>query len=165
MQLRSAEHNSQNTLTSRLAVKRVHLSKVHGVILTDEGRGNSYAFGVGKMGRLGMGDEETRLMPNRIPFTRQVIRAAVGLDHTLLVDSKSDLYAFGSNHYGQLCIEDEYVEAVMEPVRVMSPRKAHSQGVLGVAASAVHSVVWLEDMRVFMFGLDKGQFGKFKRTT
>ena len=70
-------------------------------------KGHLMAFGLGKGGRLGTGDENHRPLPTRIlgPLSRRrVIGIAAALNHSLCSTSDGGLYSWGSNRFGQLGI-------------------------------------------------------------
>jgi Regulator of chromosome condensation (RCC1) repeat len=66
-----------------------------------------YAFGLGKGGRLGTGDEKPCSTPVRVlgPLMKQiVISIAAAQNHSLCVTAQGFVYVFGSNRFGQLGI-------------------------------------------------------------
>lgn len=68
-------------------------------------KGHLMAFGLGKGGRLGTGDEKHRPLPTRVlgPLSRRrVVNIAAALNHSLCTTSDGGLYSFGSNRFGQL---------------------------------------------------------------
>jgi alpha-tubulin suppressor-like RCC1 family protein len=69
--------------------------------------GHLYAFGLGKGGRLGIGDDQVQqcLLPRRVrgPLARhKVVGVAAAENHSLCVTSSGILFAWGSNRFGQL---------------------------------------------------------------
>eukprot|EP00980_Cylindrotheca_fusiformis_P022271 scaffold9172_cov128-Cylindrotheca_fusiformis.AAC.3 len=69
--------------------------------------GHLYAFGLGKGGRLGLGDDQVQQcpLPRRVkgPLARhKVVGIAAAENHSLCVTSSGALFAWGSNRFGQL---------------------------------------------------------------
>jgi len=69
--------------------------------------GHLYAFGLGKGGRLGMGDGQMQQcpLPRRVlgPLARRKVAAvAAAENHSLCVTSDGTLFSWGSNRFGQL---------------------------------------------------------------
>jgi alpha-tubulin suppressor-like RCC1 family protein len=83
--------------------------------VSDPSSGRVYAFGFNDVGQLGLGDNQNRYVPTVIPNikARQV---AAGSGYSLLIESLAGgrvsdpssgrVYAFGSNHFGQLGLGD-----------------------------------------------------------
>lgn len=134
-------------LNRPLMMQDVVLSKLHSAVLTTDPVSNLYICGVGRGGRLGLGDENTRFtyVPVQGPFVdRRVVQVALGQNHTMAVDDTGALWTWGSNAQSQLgyalpapARKDE------EPISTI-PRQVFGalkkEVVLGVAASSVHSV-------------------------
>lgn len=66
--------------------------------------GEILAMGKNSNGQLSLGDQETRNSPTLIKFDGSfpVKKIATGRSHTLLLDADGDIYAAGSNQFGQL---------------------------------------------------------------
>ncbi|KAK0668475.1 hypothetical protein QBC41DRAFT_204292, partial [Cercophora samala] len=134
-------------LNRPLMIQDVVLSKLHSAVLTTDPVSNLYICGVGRGGRLGLGDENTRFtyVPVQGPFVdRRVVQVALGQNHTMAVDNTGALWTWGSNAQAQLgyalpapARKDE------EPISTI-PRQVFGalkkEAILGVAASSVHSV-------------------------
>ena len=111
---RSENLHSSNELNTMPALVRyrpiliqdVQLSKLHSAILTTDPEANLYMCGFGKGGRLGTGDEVTRF--SYVPIHggglagKKVIHIALGQNHSLAVSREGEIYAWGSNQFGQL---------------------------------------------------------------
>ncbi|KAK4230183.1 BTB/POZ domain-containing protein 1 [Podospora fimiseda] len=134
-------------LNKPLLIKDVVLSKLHSAILTADPVSNLYLCGVGRGGRLGLGDENTRFTwtPVQGPFTdRKVVQVALGQNHTMAIDDTGSLWTWGSNAHSQLGYvlptpaksDEEPISTV--PRQVFGPLK--KEYILGVAASSIHSV-------------------------
>lgn len=69
-----------------------------------------YTWGWGVFGQLGHGDTNNQSYPKEVEFFRGklIIQVALGHAHTLVLcrrtdkDPNTELFVFGSNHYGQL---------------------------------------------------------------
>ncbi|KAK4172500.1 hypothetical protein QBC36DRAFT_349506 [Triangularia setosa] len=130
-----------------LMIQDVVLSKLHSAVLTTDPVSNLYICGVGRGGRLGLGDENTcfTYVPVQGPFVdRKVVQVALGQNHTMAVDDTGALWTWGSNAQSQLgyalpapARKDE------EPISTI-PRQVFGslkkEMILGVAASSLHSV-------------------------
>ncbi|KAK4189330.1 BTB/POZ domain-containing protein 1 [Podospora australis] len=135
------------TLNRPLIICDVILSKLHSAVLTADPVSNLYVCGVGRGGRLGLGDENTRFTytPVQGPFVdRKVAEVALGQNHSMAVDSTGALWTWGSNAQSQLGYalpvpakaDEDPISTV--PRQVFGPLK--KEIVYGIAASAVHSV-------------------------
>ena len=136
-------------------------------------KGHVLAFGLGKTGRLGTGDENHRPLPTRVlgPLARRhVVSIAAALNHSLCSTSDGGLYSWGSDRFGQLGLgtvstggskarasSDGAVEQRCIPRRVESMRNAF---VVAVAAGDRHSVALTRRGEVYCWGDNsKGQLG------
>ena len=96
------------------------------------------------------------LSPAKISLAKDVkiVQLSSGLHHTLMLSSRGDVYAFGSNSYGQLGLCDLVPRGA--PTKVPLPVRG-----VAVAAGSNHSVVLGESGEVFTFGShQKGQLGR-----
>ncbi|RYP72020.1 hypothetical protein DL771_004489 [Monosporascus sp. 5C6A] len=88
-----------------LVIQDVVLSKFHSAILTTDPMSNIYVCGVGRGGRLGLGDENTRFTFAPVQgglSDRKVVQIALGQNHTMAVTSNGELWTWGSNVFSQL---------------------------------------------------------------
>ncbi|KAH7019345.1 hypothetical protein EDB80DRAFT_197598 [Ilyonectria destructans] len=130
-----------------LVIQDVALSKLHTAILTTDPVSNLYICGVGRGGRLGLGDENTqfKFVPVQGPFVdRRVRHIALGQNHTMAVAGNGELWTWGLNSNSQLgYVLPPPMKADEEPMS-LTPRQVFGslkkENVLGVAASANHSV-------------------------
>ncbi|KAF6823597.1 BTB/POZ domain-containing protein [Colletotrichum plurivorum] len=146
-----------------LRIRDVVLSKFHTAIITTDPVSNLYICGVGRGGRLGLGDENTqfRFVPVQGGLVdRKVTGVALGQNHSMAVTDTGELWTWGSNSYSQLgyglpppARQDE------EPISTI-PRQVFGtlkkEIILGVSASAVHSVVHTASS-LFCWGKNLGQ--------
>ncbi|KAJ3337103.1 hypothetical protein HDU93_001576 [Gonapodya sp. JEL0774] len=138
-------------------VNHVVMSKYHTVFLTSEG---VYVCGYGLGGRLGLGDQETRLEPKQLTLPFSVASVSAGPDHTVFVSKKGEVFTCGSNEYSQLGYPVEAsgsdLAHVREPREVTALRKSF---VVGSAAGKFHTAVYTKTGSVYTWGLNKGQLG------
>ncbi|KAK5995064.1 BTB/POZ domain-containing 1-like protein [Cladobotryum mycophilum] len=130
-----------------LVIQDVVMSKLHSAILTNDPISNLYISGVGRGGRLGLGDENTqfKFVPIQGPLADKKIRqVALGQNHSMAIAGNGELWTWGLNSDSQLGYvlpppsrADEEPMSLI-PRQVFGPLK--KEIVLGVAASAIHSV-------------------------
>jgi len=89
------------TLTN-LGVVLVAAARHHSLALTKEGA--VYSWGHGKGGRLGHGDEEVRMFPERVESLRNIPIAKISAseNHTAVISIQGVVFTWGSDSYGQL---------------------------------------------------------------
>ncbi|KAJ6442043.1 BTB domain-containingand ankyrin repeat protein [Purpureocillium lavendulum] len=146
-----------------LIIQDVVMSKLHTAVVTTDPVLNLYVCGVGRSGRLGLGDENTqfKFVPVQGPFSdRKVRQVALGQNHSMAVVGNGELWTWGSNADSQLgyllpppARSDEEPVSLM-PRQVFGPLK--KEVVLGVAASAVHSVAFTNSA-LYCWGRNLGQ--------
>ncbi|KAI0425978.1 hypothetical protein F5Y09DRAFT_79317 [Xylaria sp. FL1042] len=148
-----------------LLVHDVVLSKYHTAILTTDPFSNLYITGLGRGGRLGLGDENTKLSFTPVQgglSDKKVTAVALGQNHTLAITSTGELWSWGSNLYSQLGytlpppIKPDEEPISISPRQVFGPLK--KEMVLGAAASSIHSVVHTGSS-LFCWGKNVGQLG------
>ncbi|KAK8069641.1 hypothetical protein PG994_006257 [Apiospora phragmitis] len=130
-----------------LYVQDAEFSKLHSAVLTTDPISNLYVCGVGRGGRLGLGDENTRFhfTPVQGPLLdKQVVSVALGQNHTLAITTGGELWTWGLNTFSQLgYVLPPPLKADEEPMST-SPRQVFGplkkEVVLGIAASSIHSV-------------------------
>ncbi len=148
-----------------LFIQDVVLSKLHSAILTTDPMSNLYVCGVGRGGRLGLGDENTRFGFEPVQgglFDKKIVQVALGQNHTMAVTSNGELWTWGSNVFSQLGFvlpppskpDEEPVSTT--PRQIFGPLK--KEIILGIAASAVHSVAYTGSS-LFCWGKNVGQLG------
>ncbi|PHH91049.1 hypothetical protein CDD83_1840 [Cordyceps sp. RAO-2017] len=130
-----------------LLIQDVAMSKLHTAVLTTDPVSNLYVCGVGRGGRLGLGDENTqfRFVPVQGPFAdRKIRQVALGQNHTMAVAGNGELWTFGLNSHAQLGYVLPPPARVDEEPMSLTPRQVFGtlkkEVVVGVAASAIHSV-------------------------
>ena len=142
----------------------VSASTHHTLVLTRSGR--LFAFGYGKSGRLGVGDARNRNLPARVlgQLTRRVVTdIAAAVDHSLCCTDDGEIFAWGSNGFGQLGHADRDDDAIA--AGRLSPRRVEGGGmrqsfVVAVAAGDRHSVALTRTGEVYCWGDNRsGQLG------
>ncbi|KAK1579852.1 BTB/POZ domain-containing protein [Colletotrichum navitas] len=145
---------------------RIHdavLSKLHTAILTTDPVSNLYICGVGRGGRLGLGDENTqfRFVPVQGALAeKKVVQVALGQNHTMAVTDAGELWTWGSNSSSQLGYSLPSPARQDEEPMSTTPRQVFGtlkkEVVVGVAASTVHSVAHTSTS-LFCWGKNLGQ--------
>ncbi|KAK8879467.1 BTB/POZ domain-containing protein [Apiospora arundinis] len=146
-----------------LYVQDAVFSKLHSAVLTTDPISNLYVCGVGRGGRLGLGDENTRFhfTPVQGPLLdKQVTSVALGQNHTLAITTGGELWTWGLNTFSQLgYVLPPPLKADEEPMST-SPRQVFGplkkEVVLGIAASSIHSVAHTGSS-LYCWGKNAGQ--------
>lgn len=146
----------------RLVIRDVVMSKLHTAVLTTDPMSNLYICGVGRGGRLGLGDENTqfKFVPVQGPFADKAIQAvALGQNHSMCV-SDGELWTWGLNSDSQLGYAlPPPIRADEEPMS-LSPRQVFGslkkEVIQGIAASAIHSVAHT-GASLYCWGRNAGQ--------
>ncbi|EAW11298.1 BTB domain and ankyrin repeat protein [Aspergillus clavatus NRRL 1] len=149
-----------------IKIQSIAMSKLHTAVLTNDPESNLFLCGFGPGGRLGTGDESTRFNFVCIETGglahRKVISVALGQDHTLALTEHGEVFSWGSNKFGQLGYSlprtqnRDDVPIQTSPRQIFNPFK--KEVILGVAASAIHSVVF-STSGLYTFGKNEGQLG------
>ena len=152
-------------LSRPLTIRDVVLSKLHSAVLTNDAVSNLYVCGVGRGGRLGLGDENTRFNYVCVQgglASKHVIQVALGQNHSMALTNDGELWTWGSNAMSQLGYalpppakaDEEPISTV--PTRVFGTLK--KEMILGIAASAIHSVAHTGNA-LYCWGKNVGQLG------
>ncbi|EHK23691.1 uncharacterized protein TRIVIDRAFT_63891 [Trichoderma virens Gv29-8] len=146
-----------------LVIQDVVMSKLHSAILTDDPISNLYVCGVGRGGRLGLGDENTqfKFTPLYGPFAdKKVCQVALGQNHSMAVVGNGELWTWGLNSDSQLGyvlpppLRTDEEPMSLVPRQVFGPLK--KEIVLGIAASSIHSVAHTGSS-LYCWGRNAGQ--------
>lgn len=128
-----------------------------------------YVWGRNDRGQLGLGftgsqDIRSRFKPTLLKITndngqkQEVIDVAVGLEHTLAVVNGGRVYAWGSNQYGQLGINEK--PEVIPYTSVPTAIDIGGESIMNVSAAAGHSVALTFTGAVYTWGANQeGQLG------
>jgi alpha-tubulin suppressor-like RCC1 family protein len=135
----------------------------HSLALTSTGQ--LYAFGSNRFGQLGDAIASGTLSPTPTPTqvslpgaSGPVIQIAAGGFHSLALTSTGQLYAFGSNAYGQL--GNEHGEATPNPTPTLVSLPAGAAPIVQLAAGADDSLIVTASGQLFTFGANTfGQLG------
>ncbi|CAK7264963.1 hypothetical protein SEPCBS57363_001348 [Sporothrix epigloea] len=130
-----------------LLIHDVVLSKLHSAVLTADPVSNLYMCGIGRGGRLGLGDENTRFSfePVQGPLIeRKIVEVALGQNHSMAVTDNGELWTWGANAFSQLGYALPPSSKRDEDPMASTPRQVFGplrrEVIFGVAASALHSV-------------------------
>lgn len=130
-----------------LTIRDIVMSKLHTAVVTDDSASNLYICGVGRGGRLGLGDENTqfKFVPVPGPFVdRKVRQVALGQNHSMAITDNGELWTWGLNSDSQLGYTLPPVMRSDEEPMSLSPRQVFGplkkEAVQGIAASTIHSV-------------------------
>jgi alpha-tubulin suppressor-like RCC1 family protein len=129
--------------------------------------GQIYAFGENYSGQLGNATHDKELTANPSPalvtlpgVSGSVIEVAAGEEHTLAVTSGGQLYAFGSNFYGQLGISTDSGSSTPDPTPTLVSLPGATGPVTQVAAGYEHSLAVTSTGQLYAFGSNfYGQLG------
>lgn len=146
-----------------LIIQDVAMSKLHTAVLTADPVSNLFIAGLGRGGRLGLGDENTKFkfVPVQGPLADKKIRqVALGQNHTMAIAGNGELWTWGLNSDSQLGYAlPPPTRADEEPMSLV-PRQVFGtlkkELVQGVAASALHSVAHT-GTSLFCWGRNVGQ--------
>lgn len=146
-----------------IVIKDVVMSKLHSAVLTTDPVSNLYVSGVGRGGRLGLGNENTqfRYVPVLGPLAdKKIHQVALGQNHTLAIAGNGELWTWGLNTDSQLgYILPPPTRPDEEPMCV-TPRQVFGSMkkdvALGIAASSVHSVAHTGSS-LYCWGRNNGQ--------
>ncbi|XP_071955936.1 inhibitor of Bruton tyrosine kinase-like [Antedon mediterranea] len=138
-----------------LSIKQVVMCKFHTILLTHCGK--VFTCGHGQGGRLGLGDENTYLVPHQIEGfgNLKCTQIAAGRDHIVFLCEGGIVYTCGQNDYHQLGLSLGITCHVPKPISLKSLK---GKLVVGVAAGRFHTVLYTNDA-VYTFGLNAGQLG------
>lgn len=146
-----------------LLIHDMAMSKFHTAILTTDEVSNLYVCGVGRGGRLGLGDENTqfKFQPVQGPLAgKKIHQVALGQNHTIVVAGNGELWSWGLNSDSQLgYVLPPTLQADEEPMALF-PRQVFGslkkEIIHGIAASAVHSVAHT-GQSLYCWGRNLGQ--------
>ncbi|HEX3910166.1 MAG TPA: putative Ig domain-containing protein [Solirubrobacteraceae bacterium] len=147
-------------------VKQVAAGDRHALALTAGGQ--VYAFGSNLYGQLGVEANEGTGNPNPIPArvnlpgaSGPAVAIAAGADHSLVLTSTGQVYAFGSNLYGQLGVSAGAGTSTPNPTPTSIALGALSGVVVQLAAGAEHSLALTSTGQLLSFGGNRyGQLGR-----
>lgn len=150
-------------LPPRIAVHSLACGRFHSVAIATSGAVLSWGVG-GTTGRLGIESGnaaatvivEPTLLPEFGPTRHVAKKAAVGLDHSLVVTVAGKLLAWGSNSHGQLGALSAIGPGVQSCRPLVLKACLKGEDVVDVAAGAAHSLCCTSSGRVFSWGSNAG---------
>jgi alpha-tubulin suppressor-like RCC1 family protein len=168
----TAKANSSPTLVTLPgasgSITQIAAGGEHSLAVTSAGQ--LYAFGSNFNGQLGIAAnvETSKANPTPSPVglpgvTGPVTQVAAGIDHSLALTSTGQLYAFGSNSFGQLGIATNSgtTKATSTPALVSLP--GASGPVTQIATGGYHSFALTGTGQLYAFGVNVG--GELGNTT
>ncbi|PQK17386.1 hypothetical protein BB8028_0007g05810 [Beauveria bassiana] len=146
-----------------LVIQDVVLSKLHSAVLTTDPVSNLFIAGLGRGGRLGLGDENTKFKFVSVqgPLAdKKIHQVALGQNHTMAIAGNGELWTWGLNSDSQLGYAlPPPTRADEEPMSLV-PRQVFGtlkkELIQGVAASTIHSVAHT-GASLFCWGRNAGQ--------
>lgn len=91
------------TLLSSLRLKQISIGVEYTLLIDIHDQ--VWAFGSGRYGELGLGDNLDRMTPTFISSV-SAKQVSAGYSHSLLIDLQDQVWSFGQNHQGQLGLGD-----------------------------------------------------------
>jgi alpha-tubulin suppressor-like RCC1 family protein len=121
--------------------------------------GQLYAFGYNGLGQLGSATNNGTANPNPTPTlvslpgaTGPVVQAAGGEDHSLVVTSTGQLYAFGDNYFGQLGNATNNATSNPNPTPALVSLPGASGPVVQAATGVRYSLAMTSTGQLYAFG-------------
>ncbi|MCP8715924.1 MAG: hypothetical protein M5E90_00735 [Asgard group archaeon] len=151
--------------------KQIVISKNHSLVVTKDGE--VFSCGIGARGRLGHGIEDLNdyFKFQRILFFNDMFikDAAISNNHSVVLTSHNQVYAWGLNSFNQLGVPNSAVSKkkkithyldnfLATPTLVSGELRNVGSNLLGVKVSKIHSVVWSRNA-LYFWGLNVGQMG------
>ncbi|KAH8411036.1 hypothetical protein KR222_009926 [Zaprionus bogoriensis] len=148
---------------SNIWIEHMALGAYHSLFA--DSRGQLYAVGHGKGGRLGIGVEHSLPAPKRVKLPsaakhaaeQRIICISVSRQHSLLLTNRSLVFASGVNDQQQLGVRDAG-EQLTTFKEVVALRDKGASGLLRVIACDQHSIAYSAQC-VYVWGANQGQFG------
>ncbi|XP_055388519.1 probable E3 ubiquitin-protein ligase HERC4 [Condylostylus longicornis] len=148
------------TSLSRTRITEVACGDTHLLLLSSAG--DVYAFGVGRSGQLGLGEERLFVQkPEKVPQLGHVMQIATGASHSVALTYEVNFMVLPSTHFlyqgsvyvwgdaenvGDACgVDRPYPSKVPET-------QSFNERIVGVATGARHSLLLSEDGRVYSWG-------------
>jgi alpha-tubulin suppressor-like RCC1 family protein len=150
------------------SITQVAAGGEHSLAVTSAGQ--LYAFGSNFVGQLGLAANVETVKANPTPspvglpgVTGPVTEIAAGAAHSLALTSTGQLYAFGSNTYGQLGIATNSETGKPNPTPALVSLPGASGPVTQIAAGGYHSFALTATGQLYAFGLNL--YGELGSTT
>jgi alpha-tubulin suppressor-like RCC1 family protein len=125
----------------------------HSLLLNSQGQ--VYSFGYSDNGLLGSGNIKHRMIPILIKDSRigKMVAIAAGGGHSLLLNSKGQVYSFGNNDSGQLGVGDK--KDKKEPTLI---KETKNGGIVAISAGSSHSLFC--DSQGLIYSAGSNSFGQ-----
>ena len=138
----------------------------HTLLVTSSGQ--LFALGTNAAGQLGIAPASATAMPVPTPVTLpgaigSVTQAAAGAGFSLALTSSGQLYAFGSNQYGQLGNSTNNGTTTANPTPTLVTLPGQVGTITQVAAGQAHSFALTSSGQLYAFGYN--QYGQLGSTT
>ncbi len=149
------------------SVKQVVAGGFHTLVLTSSGQ--LFGFGENNYGQLGSSADNGTTTPHPTPTLISVFGAttitqiAAGSDHSLLVDSTGQLFAFGSNDRGELGNTVNAGLNVPNAVPTADSLTGQTGPITGIVGGGADSAVVTASGQLYTFG--DNQFGELGNST
>lgn len=125
-----------------IIIANIAAGEKHSLVTSKTGK--VFSFGYNQQGQLGQGNIENQCRPKLVEgiIGHNIVQVAAGRNHSLILDSKGDVYASGSDLYGQIGMPDK------ETVRTNFSHvlSLMSVNVAQIYAGGLHSFVVLDDI-------------------
>ncbi|KAK7102561.1 hypothetical protein V1264_020760 [Littorina saxatilis] len=124
----------------------LHCGQYHSLAITADCRVWSWGWGV--HGQLGHGDPEDQLFPKVIKrmSSKNIVRAAAGYCHSLVLSDMGEVWSFGCGYFGQLGIGGTHKRT--SPVLI----KSFSEPVSAIGTKYFHSIAVTVSNKVYSWG-------------
>jgi alpha-tubulin suppressor-like RCC1 family protein len=146
-------------------VVQIAAGSLHSLALTSTGQ--LFAFGINSQGELGSATNNGAATANPTPALAQfpagagpIVRIAAGGAHTLALTSTGQLYAFGSNYYGQLGSAVNNGANTANPTPALVDLPGAVGAIVQIAAGNDHSLAVTSSGQLYAFGENQaGELG------
>ncbi|XP_054166562.1 uncharacterized protein LOC128964028 [Oppia nitens] len=131
-----------------------------GFMLAKNDQHEIFVWGKNHLGQLGLGHETDQLSPVKNTFFSQlnIVQISCGADHTLALTDNGEVYAWGSNEWGQIGLGDQFSQRIVSiPHRIAIYIRIKS-----VSCGDYHSMILTIRTSVYSWGKnDFGQLGHY----
>ena len=119
----------------------------HSLALTADGA--VWSWGGGASGKLGHGDEQERLLPNKIEAfaDQRVVAVSAGGEHSLALTADGSVWSWGAGSHGQLGHGDTQGQWQPKKVETLA-----GQSNIAVSAGGDHNIALTADGAIFTWG-------------
>ncbi|KAL0488313.1 E3 ubiquitin-protein ligase HERC [Acrasis kona] len=141
-------------------VVQISTGDTHAMALTSDG--DCVGFGYNTFGQVGNNNTANVLVPASIVVTgslvgKTIVQVSGGYRHTLFLASTGEVFASGSNSYGQLGINNAAIDKTLYPVPIYVSNYLNNRPIAKISAGYVSSLIQAVDGSVYSFGYAYGQ--------